>query len=326
MINDKLLLQYAKETLAIEIDEAQHMLERLDDSIVLACRILLECKGKVIVSGMGKSGHIGKKIAASLASTGTSAFFVHPAEALHGDLGMIGEQDVVIFISYSGYAYEIMTLMPLLSDSGIPVIALTGDLQSPLAVGAECVLNIKRKREACPMELVPTSSSVNALMMGDALTISLMRYKGFSTEQFARSHPGGRLGSKLLNCVHHIMRVGEHISKVFCTGTVMDAMFELSRTGLGLTAVCDINDHVIGVFTDGDLRRWIVQGKSLTDSVNLAMTCPGCVIDRDWKVDVALKMLHKLNITAAPVVNKLGIIVGSINVHDLHRRCNGIIK
>lgn len=318
MINDKLLLEYAKETLRIEINEAQYMLSRLDISIAMACRILMHCKGKVIVSGIGKSGHIGKKIAASLASTGTSAFFVHPTEALHGDLGMIEIKDVVIFISYSGRSYEINTLIPLLKDKNIPVIALTGDLRSPLAIQSKCVLNIAIRREACPMKLVPTSSTVNALMMGDALTVSLMRYRGFNAEQFAKSHPGGYLGTQLLNCVHHVMRTDKNMSKVSWSVTVMDAMFELSRTGLGLTAICDDNNCVLGVFTDGDLRRWLMQNKSLKDPINVAMTRPGYCIHQEWNTNIALKMLHQLRISVAPVINMSGSLVGLINLHDLN--------
>lgn len=319
MIDDILLLKYAKETLRIEIEEAQSMLDRLDESIIVACHILLKCKGKVVVSGIGKSGHIGKKIAASLASTGTPAFFIHPSEALHGDLGSIGSRDVVMFISYSGRAYELITLTSLLINSGIPIIALTGDIDSPLAKQSTCVLNIKIQREACPIRLAPTSSTVNTLMMGDALTISIMRYRGFSVEQFARLHPGGRLGARLWNRVYHVMRTGEYISKVFCTVTVMDAMFELSRTGLGLTAVCDNDIRVLGVFTDGDLRRWIVQGNSLNDPINVAMTQPGYYLLKEWRASTALKELHRRKITAAPVVNDIGILVGSINMHDLHQ-------
>lgn len=319
MIDDILLLKYAKDTLRIEIEEAQNMLERLDDSIIAACHILLKCTGKVVVSGIGKSGHIGKKIAASLASTGTPAFFIHPSEALHGDLGSIGSEDVVVFISYSGRAYELITLISLLIDSGIPIVTLTGDVNSPLAKQSTCVLNIAIQREACPMKLVPTSSAVNTLMMGDALTISVMRYRGFSAEQFARCHPGGRLGARLWNRVYHVMRTGEYISKVFCTVTVMDAMFELSRTGLGLTAVCDHDARVLGVFTDGDLRRWMVQGNSLYDSINVAMTQPGYSLFKEWRASMALQELYRRKITAAPVVDDIGVLVGSINMHDLHQ-------
>lgn len=319
MIDNFVLLKYARETLKIEIEEAQGMLKRLDDSIVAACHVLLNCNGKVVVSGIGKSGHIGKKIAASLASTGTPSFFVHPLEALHGDLGVIESKDVVLLISYSGRAYELITLMPLLIENGVSVIVITGDINSPLAKQSTCVLNIKIKREACPMKLTPTSSTVNTLMMGDALTMAVMRYKGFSMEQFARFHPGGSLGARLCNRVSHIMRTGKRIAKVFCTVTVMDAMFELSRTGLGLTAVCDNKVRVLGVFTDGDLRRWMVQGNSLNDSINAAMTAPGYYLLKEWRASVALKELYQRKITAAPVVDDFGILVGSINMHDLHQ-------
>lgn len=319
MIDDFLLLKYAKETLNIEIKEAQGMLERLDErSIITACRILLDCEGKIVVFGIGKSGHIGKKIAASLASTGTPAFFVHPSEALHGDLGSIESKDVAVFISYSGRTYELITLIPLLKDNAIPVVILTGDVDSPLAKLATCVLNTKIQREACPMNLTPTSSTINTLMLGDALTISVMRYRGFNMEQFARLHPGGRLGAKLWHRVYHVMRTGERVAKVFCEVTVMDAMFELSRTGLGLTVVCDNDIRVVGIFTDGDLRRWIVQGKSLHASINTAMTKPVYSLSRKWKANIVLKELYKRNITAAPVINDSGILVGSINIDDLY--------
>lgn len=319
MDNDELLLKYAKETLEIEINEAQHMLMRLNGDFVVACRILLNCIGKVIVSGIGKSGHIGKKIAASLASTGTPAFFVHPTEALHGDLGKIDSKDIVVFISYSGRASEVITLMPLLKEIGVPIIAITGDSNSPLAVKSKCILNIAIQREACPMELVPTSSTVNALMMGDALTIAVMRCKGFSIKQFSKFHPGGKLGLKLLNYVYNIMRTGDNIAKVSQSVAVMDAMFELSRTGLGLTAVCDSNDIVLGVFTDGDLKRWILSEKSLKDPINIAMTTPGYSILETYCIDEALKILHQLKIKAAPVINTSGNLVGSVNIQDLYK-------
>lgn len=316
---NKSFLAFARETMAIEIAEAQKMLQRLDDSIVRACEILMQCKGKVIVSGMGKSGHIGKKISASLASTGTPAFFVHPAEALHGDLGMISAPDVVIFISYSGRARELDTLLPLLSEAHIPVIAITGNLTSPLAQSATCVLDIGVEREACPLGLAPTSSALNTLLMGDALTMALMRYRGFSPEQFARSHPGGSLGARLLNRVHHLMRTGERLPKVHLDSTVMEGMLELSRTGLGLVVVCDNNDLVAGVFTDGDLRRWMVKGSNLDAPIIEAISRPGYQLPEEWSVGTALDALHKNHINAAPVVNAEGKVVGAINLHDLHQ-------
>ncbi|QTF10330.1 arabinose-5-phosphate isomerase GutQ [Brenneria izadpanahii] len=312
------LLTFARETLEIEITEAQRMLARLDSRFVDACKLLLACSGKVVVSGMGKSGHIGKKIAASLASTGTPAFFVHPAEALHGDLGMIGPQDVVIFISYSGRAQELNVLLPLLAESHIPVIALTGSAESPLGLAADCVLDVSVTREACPMGLAPTSSAVNTLMMGDALAMALMRHRGFSAEQFARSHPGGSLGARLLNRVHHIMRSGDQLPRVGQTASVMDAMLELSRTGLGLIVVCDDENRVAGVFTDGDLRRWLVKGNSLDTAIIQAMTSPGYQLPADWRAVAALEALHEQHITAAPVVDSEGRLVGAINLHDLH--------
>lgn len=316
----KSFLAFARETMAIEIAEAQKMLQRLDDSIVRACEILMQCKGKVIVSGMGKSGHIGKKISASLASTGTPAFFVHPAEALHGDLGMISAPDVVIFISYSGRARELDTLLPLLSEAHIPVIAITGNRTSPMAQSATCVLDIGVEREACPLGLAPTSSAVNTLLMGDALAMALMRYRGFSPEQFARSHPGGSLGARLLNRVHHLMRTGERLPKVHLDSTVMEGMLELSRTGLGLVVVCDNNDLVAGVFTDGDLRRWMVKGLSLDAPIIKAISRPGYQLPEEWSVGTALDALHKNHINAAPVVNAEGKVVGAINLHDLHQK------
>ncbi|QOI11002.1 arabinose-5-phosphate isomerase GutQ [Blochmannia endosymbiont of Colobopsis nipponica] len=316
---DTQLLTYAKETLAIEIAEAQRMLYHLDDNLIVACKIVLNCTGKVVVMGMGKSGHIGKKIAASLASTGTPSFFIHPTEALHGDLGMISNQDVVIFISYSGFNCEFDILMPLLNENSIPVIAFTGNITSSLAKSATCVLNINIEREACPMELSPTSSTVNTLMMGDALTMAVMRQRGFSIEQFARSHPGGALGSQLLNRVRHVMRVGDQTAKVTFQVTVMDAMFELSRTGLGLTAICDNLSHVLGVFTDGDLRRWLVKGKSLNDSILKAMTKPGYQLLESLRVRNAIDIFYKYKITAAPVVNVDGLLVGAISMHDLRK-------
>ncbi|RTF91632.1 KpsF/GutQ family sugar-phosphate isomerase, partial [Serratia marcescens] len=197
MSNANALLAFARETLEIELTEAQRLLARLDDNFVCACELLLNCRGKAVISGIGKSGHIGKKIAASLASTGTPSFFVHPAEALHGDLGMIGADDVVVFISYSGRAKELDLILPLLAENGIPVIAITGGKESPLALAAACVLDIGVEREACPMGLAPTSSAVNTLMMGDALAMALMRQRGFNAEDFARSHPGGSLGARL---------------------------------------------------------------------------------------------------------------------------------
>ena len=313
------LLQYGRELLELELQEAQKLPDRLGKDFVEACQLILSNKGKVVVSGIGKSGHIGKKIAASLASTGSPAFFMHPSEALHGDLGMVTKNDVAILISYSGRAKEFNFILPILSSMNVPVIAITGRLDSPLAKSAQAVLDISIEQEACPMGLAPTSSSTNTLLMGDALAIAVMRARGFKEEDFARSHPAGSLGAKLLNHVKDVMRQGELIPKVPHTATVFDAMLELSRTGVGLVAICQDNNKIIGVFTDGDLRRLLLKNGTLKDSISTVMTSPGFQIPESWKAVEALKLFNDHNITAAPVVNSAGELVGALNIHDLHQ-------
>ena len=295
------LLNAGRQTLMLELQEASRLPERLGDDFVRAANIILHCEGKVVVSGIGKSGHIGKKIAATLASTGTPAFFVHPAEALHGDLGMIESRDVMLFISYSGGAKELDLIIPRLEDKSIALLAMTGKPTSPLGLAAKAVLDISVEREACPMHLAPTSSTVNTLMMGDALAMAVMQARGFNEEDFARSHPAGALGARLLNKVHHLMRRDDAIPQVALTASVMDAMLELSRTGLGLVAVCDAQQQVQGVFTDGDLRRWLVGGGALTTPVNEAMTTGGTTLQAQSRAIDAKEILMKRKITAAPV-------------------------
>lgn len=317
--NRNKLLQYGRELLELELHEAQKLPNRLGDDFVKACELILAIKGKVIVSGIGKSGHIGKKIAASLASTGTPSFFMHPSEALHGDLGMVTANDIVILISYSGRAKEFNLILPLLKEMKVPVIAITGGINSPLASAADSVLDISVEKEACPMGLAPTSSSTNTLLMGDALAIALMRIKEFKEEDFARSHPAGSLGAKLLNHVKDVMRTGTIVPRINHDATVFDAMLELSRTGLGLVAVCDLSDSIIGVFTDGDLRRLLLNNGTLQDSIIQVMTKPGYHLPEEWKAIEALKSFNDHNITAAPVVNNEGKLVGALNIHDLHQ-------
>lgn len=313
------LLQYGRELLELELHEAQKLPARLGKDFVKACQLILSTKGKVVVSGIGKSGHIGKKIAASLASTGSPAFFMHPSEALHGDLGMVTENDVVILISYSGRAKEFQFILPILAEMNIPVIAITGGLDSPLALAAQAVLDISIEKEACPMGLAPTSSSTNTLLMGDALAIAVMRARGFKEEDFARSHPAGSLGAKLLNHVKDIMRKGDLIPSVPQSATVLDAMLELSRTGVGLVAICQDGNKIVGVFTDGDLRRLLLKHGTLQDKIIDVMTSPGYQIPETWKAVEALKSFNDHNITAAPVVNNHGELVGALNIHDLHQ-------
>ncbi|MCX8663955.1 MULTISPECIES: arabinose-5-phosphate isomerase GutQ [unclassified Gilliamella] len=313
------LLQYGRELLELELQEAQKLPDRLGKDFIEACQLILSNKGKVVVSGIGKSGHIGKKIAASLASTGSPAFFMHPSEALHGDLGMVTKNDVAILISYSGRAKEFNFILPMLSAMNVPVIAITGGLDSPLAKSAQAVLDVSIEQEACPMGLAPTSSSTNTLLMGDALAIAVMRARGFKEEDFARSHPAGSLGAKLLNHVKDVMRQGDLIPKVPQTATVFDAILELSRTGVGLVAICQDNNKIIGVFTDGDLRRLLLKNGTLQDSISSVMTSPGYQIPESWKAVEALKSFNDHNITAAPVVNSSGELVGALNIHDLHQ-------
>ncbi|QIQ20612.1 arabinose-5-phosphate isomerase GutQ [Zophobihabitans entericus] len=317
--NKEKLLQYGREVLALELYEAQKLPGRLGDDFVRACELILSTKGKVVVSGIGKSGHIGKKIAASLASTGTPSFFMHPSEALHGDLGMIEPNDIALLISYSGRAKEFNMILPTLKSMNVPVIAITGGKDSPLAEAAYSVLDINIEKEACPMGLAPTSSSTNTLLMGDALAITLMRAREFSEEDFARSHPAGSLGARLLNHVRDIMRTGDRVPYIPETATVFEAMLELSRTGLGLVAVCDSAHKIIGVFTDGDLRRLLLKNGTLQDPIKQVMTSPGYRLPADWKAAEAIKSLHDHNISAAPVVNAHGELVGALNIHDLHQ-------
>ncbi|MGL4726004.1 MAG: arabinose-5-phosphate isomerase GutQ [Scandinavium sp.] len=316
---NNLLLNAGRQTLQIELEEASRLPDRLGDDFIRAAKALLECKGKVIVAGIGKSGHIGKKIAATLASTGTPAFFVHPAEALHGDLGMIESRDVMLFISYSGTAKELDFIVPRLKEKSITLLAMTGKPGSPLGLAAAAVLDIAVEREACPMHLAPTSSTVNTLMMGDALAMAVMQARGFNEEDFARSHPAGALGARLLNKVHHLMRTDDQIPQVRLTTSVMDAMLELSRTGLGLVAVCDDSAKVKGVFTDGDLRRWLVGGGKLEAAVSEAMTQGGVTLEADSRAVDAKDELMKRKIAAAPVVDKDGHLCGAINLQDFYQ-------
>ncbi|EMW3457042.1 KpsF/GutQ family sugar-phosphate isomerase [Providencia rettgeri] len=319
MTNSDKILAYAKETLAIELAEAHNLFNSLNTDFVKSCELILGCKGKVIVSGMGKSGHIGKKIAASLASTGTPAFFVHPAEALHGDLGMITSQDIFVFISNSGRAIELQTIIPVLKELNIPIIAITNGMDSFLAAQADSVLHLAVTREACPMGLAPTSSAVNTLLLGDALAMALMRIRNFNEENFARSHPGGSLGASLLNKVTNLMRTGERIPQVNHNATILDAMAELTRTGMGLVIACNEHQQVEGIFTDGDLRRALLKGKQLQDKLDPLLTRPGYKLAEHLNVATAVEKLYERQISAAPVVNNDGILVGAINLYDLRQ-------
>ncbi len=301
--------------------EAVNALEaRIDGSFVQACDHMLRCAGRVVVTGMGKSGHIGGKIAATLASTGTPAFFVHPGEASHGDLGMITPRDVVIAMSNSGETDEILTIVPLIKRLGVPLIAMTGNLGSTLAREADVVLDVGVTQEACPLGLAPTSSTTTALVMGDALAIALLETRGFSAEEFARSHPGGRLGRRLLLHVEDIMHKGERIPQVTVDTPLRDALIEITRKALGMTAVVDDSGQLRGVFTDGDLRR------TLDKAVDMHSTPVGEVMTANCKTASprelaveALKSMEDHKVNALPVVDEDGRLIGALNMHDLLR-------
>ena len=313
------LLNAGRQTLLLELQEASRLPERLGEDFVRAANTIIHCEGKVIVAGIGKSGHIGKKIAATLASTGTPAFFVHPAEALHGDLGMIESRDVMLFISYSGSAKELDLIVPRLEEKGIPLLAMTGKSTSPLALAAKAVLDIAVEREACPMHLAPTSSTVNTLMLGDALAMAVMQARGFNEEDFARSHPAGALGARLLNKVHHLMRRDEEVPRVNTEANVMDAMLELSRTGLGLVAVCDEANRVQGVFTDGDLRRVFDMGVDVRTLGIADVMTPGGIRVRPGTLAVdVLNLMQSRHITSVMVADG-DQLLGVVHMHDLLR-------
>jgi len=261
--NPEQALQLARETLDIEAAALTGLKSRLDARFAQAVQMMLQVRGRVVVTGMGKSGHIGSKIAATLASTGTPAMFVHPGEASHGDLGMIKAVDVVLAISNSGESDELVSILPVLKRQGVPLIAMTGGMNSALAMHADVVLDSSVEKEACPLNLAPTASTTAQLALGDALAVALLDARGFKAEDFARSHPGGSLGRRLLTHVSDVMRKGDQVPSVSPQATFTDLMREMSHKGLGASAVVDAEQHVLGIFTDGDLRRLIEKGVDL---------------------------------------------------------------
>lgn len=308
----------AHAVIAAEVEEIQSLSERLDDEFNKSCEAILACKGRVIVSGMGKSGHISHKIAATLASTGTPAFFVHPSEALHGDLGMITGDDVVIAISNSGNTDEVISLAGLVKRLGASVIGLSGDEQSPLGKIADYHLNISVEKEACPMGLAPTSSTTVTLVLGDALAVALLEARGFTAEDFARSHPGGRLGKRLLVHVKDIMHTGEEIPRCLPETLLSDAILEITGKKLGTTLVVDSNNTLLGIFTDGDLRRAFAEGidlKNITIGELVGQNCISTHVD-ELGVNVVNLMQDK-QITVLAVTDANNQVEGIIHMHDL---------
>ncbi len=314
------LKQLGRAVVETEAAAVAALAERMDDSFVRACELMLACEGRIVVIGMGKSGHIGSKIAATLASTGSPAFFVHPGEASHGDLGMITTKDVVIAFSNSGETEEILTIMPLIKRLGVPLIALTGSDRSSLAKGADVHIDISVEQEACPLGLAPTSSTTVSLVMGDALAVAMLEQRGFTAEDFARSHPGGRLGRRLLLLIRDIMHSGDTLPRVGDDVQLVDALMEMSRKGLGMTAVVDQQDKLVGIFTDGDLRRAVDQGVDIYHSrVGDLMTSNGRTVGPDDLAVEALLLMETHKINALLVVDQNNVLVGALNMHDLLR-------
>jgi len=291
---------------------------RIDSGFVKACQCMLSCEGRIVVIGMGKSGHIGSKIAATLASTGSPAFFVHPGEASHGDLGMITDKDVVLAISNSGETEEILTILPLIKRLGVPLISLTGNVSSTLAQAADANIDVSVEHEACPLGLAPTSSTTATLVMGDALAISLLESRGFTAEDFARSHPGGRLGRRLLLLIKDIMHTGEAIPSVHESVRLSEALVEMTKKGLGMTAVVDDKQHLIGIFTDGDLRRALDRKVDVHEELISRVMTRNCkTISPDMLAAEALQLMETHKINALLVVNRDTSLAGALNMHDL---------
>ena len=321
MINDnKKMVELGLEVIDIEAAAVNTLRSRIDTSFAEACATMMHCEGRVVVTGMGKSGHIGSKIAATLASTGTPAFFVHPGEASHGDLGMITPGDVVLALSNSGETNEVLTILPLIKRLQILLIGMTGNPNSNLARESDVHLNVGVEKEACPLDLAPTASTTAALVMGDALAIALLEARGFTHEDFALSHPGGSLGKRLLLRVRDLMHGGEQIPLVRDDASLRQALLEMTAKGLGMTAVVDKNDKVVGVFTDGDLRRCFDMQDDLRGAVvRDLMTSGGVRIGADKLAAEALTLMEDKKITALLVTDDSDRLIGALNMHDLLR-------
>jgi arabinose-5-phosphate isomerase len=318
MVDSLKFIESAKRAIEIERDSISLLIDRIDERFSKACQILLNCKGRVVVTGMGKSGHIGKKIAATLASTGTPSFFVHPGEASHGDLGMITSNDVVIAISNSGNTSEVVTILPLIKRMGAPLISMTGSSTSILAQEADSNLDVSVETEACPLGLAPTSSTTATLVMGDALAITLLEARGFSAEDFAFSHPGGSLGRRLLLKVSDIMHSGERIPSVNHNVLLSDALLEISEKGLGMTAITDDEGKLCGLFTDGDLRRTIDKTIDIHNTrIDKVMTTHCRTIHADILAAEALAIMEDNKINGLIITDDEQNVVGALNMHDL---------
>jgi len=320
-MNDRKLQELALAVIDTEAAAITRLAREIKQpSFIAACRLMLACKARVVVTGMGKSGHIAGKIAATLASTGTPAFFVHPGEASHGDLGMITTADVLLALSNSGETGEIVTILPIIKRLNVPLIAMTGNPQSTLSQAATANINVCVEKEACPLGLAPTASTTAALAMGDALAVALLESRGFTEEDFAQSHPGGALGRRLLLLIDDLMHTGDAMPRVGIDTPLTDALMEMTRKGLGMTAVVDDQGKLAGVFTDGDLRRTIDHKIDLHDATVKDVMTAGCkTVHPGMLAAEALQIMDSTKINALPVVNDDNELVGALNMHDLLR-------
>ena len=321
---DRLSFQaYAREVLTLEATAVAALVERIDERFARACELILECtrrKGRVVVVGIGKSGHVGGKIAATLASTGTPAFFVHPGEASHGDLGMITPEDTVLAISNSGETSEILTILPIIKRMGTTLIALTGNADSTIGKHAAVTLDASVEKEACPLNLSPTASTTAVLAMGDALAVTVLKARQFTREDFARAHPGGQLGRRLLLYVEDLMHKGKEIPIVNEDASLPEALLEMTRKGLGMTGVVDANNKLCGIYTDGDLRRTLNQGTDVyKTSIAEVMNRKPKTIASDVLAAETVAMMRRLRINGLFVVDENQQVIGALNMHDLLR-------
>ncbi|WP_394754690.1 KpsF/GutQ family sugar-phosphate isomerase [Crenothrix sp.] len=319
-LHDDKLRALGLAVIQVETQAVAALAERINAEFVTACKLMFKCSGRVVVTGMGKSGHIAGKIAATLASTGTPAFFVHPGEASHGDLGMITQQDVVLALSNSGETEEIVKILPIIKRLGVPLIAMTGNPLSTLAQEATVHINVSVAQEACPLGLAPTSSTTAALVMGDALAVSLLEARGFTRDDFALSHPGGSLGKRLLLRVSDIMHVGHHIPVVPVSALISTALLEMTEKKLGMTAIVDTEHRMVGIFTDGDLRRMLAKSLDIHQTtIAQVMTADCAVISADILAAEAMQIMERKKINALIVVDEEQRAVGALNMHDLIR-------
>lgn len=319
-LDSEKVIEIARRVVDVEARAVSQLAGQIDSEFVKAVDLLMNCQGRVVIIGMGKSGHIARKIAATMASTGTPAFFVHPGEAAHGDLGMITQHDVLLLLSYSGESDEVLILLPALKRKNVPIVAMTGNPQSTLAREADVHLNSGVAEEACPLGLAPTSSTTAALVLGDALAVSLLDLRGFSPEDFAVSHPAGRLGRRLLVKVRDVMHAGQSLPKVPTGISLKDALLEMSAKGLGMTAIVGQNDSLLGLFTDGDLRRALDKNVDLLSArVDDVMSLKPKTISEERLAADAVQILEQNRINGLLVVDADGVLVGALNMHDLMR-------